>query len=337
MAASRELARSAEYGALAKTDEVAYDAADLFLSANQLEHAGEALSSQIPDLQKVVDTMSAAVTEGSELPLELKRARVNLASSQEQLSSTQYDKDYYEMMLAVVVGYPATDRVKPVDSNLLSVFTPASEKEAVDSAMHNNQQLRQMQSNILAKELDLRSYKAARLPQVDLVAQYALFAKYTYSQYFNAAKFQRNNFQLGAAISIPLLVGTARGGYMGQAMTDMQKLRVQAEELRNRILMDTRRSYEQWKKAENLRDLARMKLDLAREDLTVKLAQNAEGRVPLSDLEQSRVEESNLWMQLYDAEAQVTRAKLAILRQTGTLTAAVLAGERGAQPSVNHP
>jgi hypothetical protein len=40
-------------------------------------------------------------------------------------------------------------------------------------------------------------------------------------------------------------------------------------------------------------------------------------------VEQARLEESNRWIQMYDAETQVTRAKLAILRQTGTLLAAV--------------
>ena len=198
-----------------------------------------------------------------------------------------------------------------------------------------------MQSNILAKELDLRSYKAARLPQVDLVAQYALFAKYTYEQYFASRNFQRNNFQLGAAISVPLLVGSGRQGYLQQATTDMLKLRIQTDQVRNRILSDTRRSYQQWRKAESIRDLARMKLDLAREDVTVKLAQNSEGRTPLRELEQARIEESNLWLQLYDSEAQVTRTKLAILRQMGTLMAAVQpgpqTGPRGVPLSVERP
>ena len=74
-------------------------------------------------------------------------------------------------------------------------------------ALRNNRELRQMQSNVLAKELDVRSFKAARLPQVDLVAQYALFAKYNYVNYFQ--KFQRNNFQIGASVAFPLLIGSA--------------------------------------------------------------------------------------------------------------------------------
>jgi outer membrane protein len=319
VAAAREIARGSAHGAQAKTEEIAYQTADLFLSTSQIERQGKTISDQLPSLQKVVDMMSAAVSEGTQLPLELKRAKVNLATSQEQLANARIDQDYFETALAVTVGYSAADRVKPVESDLSNIQVPVSESEAEDLAIRNNRELRQMQSNILAKEMDLRSYKAARIPQVDLVAQYSLFAEHTYQQYFPTNRFQRNNFQVGAAISVPLLVGTGRQGFLQQSLTDMQKLRVQTDQVRNRILSDTRHNYEQLEKAKNLRDLIRMKLDLAREELTVKLAQNAEGRTALHDLEQARIDESNLWMQLYDSEAQVIRAKLLLLRETGTL------------------
>lgn len=321
LAAAREAAHGSGYGVQAKADEVAYQAADLFLTASQTEHESDTLSSQLPSLQKVVEATDAAVNEGSQLPLELKRAQVNLAISRERIGSDRLDQDYYEMMLAVALGFPATDRVKPLDSDLPNAVAPPSEQEAADMALRNNRELRQMQSNVLAKQMDLRSYKAARLPQIDLVAQYALFAKYNYAQYFQ--KFQANNFQLGASITIPLLIGSASHGLAEQAYTDMAKLRIQMDQVRNRILTDTRRSYEQWQKAESIRDLYRMQLDLAREELTVLLAENGEGRVPMSQVEQGRLEESNKWIALYDAEAQVTRAKLSILRQMGTLMSAV--------------
>ena len=330
LAAARETARGSQFGTQAKADDMAYQAADLFLTASRLEHEGEIFAGQIPSLQKVVEAMSASVSEGSELPLELKRARVNLAMSQQQMEAARLDQDYYEMMLAVTLGYPATDRVKPLDSELASTVVPPPEEEAADLAMRNNRELRQMQSNVLAKELDLRSFKAARLPKVDLVAQYALFAKYNYEQYFQ--KFQHNNLQLGASVTIPILIGSASSGLARQTYTDLQKLRIQMDQVRNRILTETRRSYDQWKKAESIRNLSRMQLDFAREQLTVLLAQNAEGRTPLRDLEQARVDESNRWIGLYDAEIQVTRAKLAILRQLGTLLAAVHTAAGTSQP-----
>ena len=178
-----------------------------------------------------------------------------------------------------------------------------------------------MQSNVLARELDLRSYKASRLPQVDLVAQYALFAKYNYENYFQ--KFQRNNAQIGASVTIPIFIGSASKGLAGQAATDLAKMRIQMQQVRDRITTDTKRSYEQWQKASSIRELARMQLDLAREDLTVLLAQNGEGKIPMSRVEQARLTESDRWIAMYEAETQVTRAKLSIFRQMGTLMTAL--------------
>ncbi|MGI8961623.1 MAG: TolC family protein [Bryobacteraceae bacterium] len=330
LAAAKETARGSQLGAQAKADDVAYQAADLFLSASEAAHERQTVSEQVPSLRQVVQAMTAGVNEGSELPLDLKRARVNLAVSQQRLESTVLDQDYYEMMLAVVLGYPASDRVKPIDTDASLPGAPHTEEEATDIALRNNRDLRQMQSNVLAKQLDLRSYKAARLPQISLVAQYALFARYNYINYF--AKFQRNNFQIGAAVTIPLLIGSASQGLAEQALTDMQKIRIQMDQVRNRIITDTRRSYQQWKKAESFRDLVRMQLDLAREQMTVYLAQNAEGRVPMPTVEQARLEESDRWIDFYVAETQVKRTQLAILRDMGTLLAAIRTSAVERQP-----
>jgi outer membrane protein TolC len=333
LAATKELVHGAQYGAQAKTDDVAYRAADLFLTARQAEHDGAMLASEVPTLQKVLEVVNASALEGHQLPLEVKRAKVNLAVSQQRLDALRMDGDYDEMMLAVLLGFSATDRVKPVDSPMEFQFTPRSETDAADAALRNNKELEQIRSNVLAKELYRRSYRANRLPQVDLVAQYSLFARFNYSQYFQ--KFQSNNGQLGASITIPLLTGSASKGYEAQAEIDMQKLRIQANQVRNRVLVDTRRAYQEWEKAKEIRDLARMQLDLAREDMTVALAQNGEGRLPISQLEQKRLEENDRWMGLYDADTQVTRAKLAILRQMGTLLAVVRAA--GVAVPAAHP
>ncbi len=329
VASAKEAARGSQFTAQAKAEDVAYQAADLFLTADQMQHQAQSLAAEIPSLQKVIDSTSAAVEEGAQLPLELKRAQVNLALSQERLSSAQMDADYYQMQLAVVLGYPATDRVQPVDSDASIGPAPPTEGEATDIALRNNRELSHMRSSVLVKELDVRSYKAERLPQVDLVAQYALFAKYNYENYFQ--KFQRNNFQLGASVRIPILLGSASRSLAMQSYTDMQKIRIQMDQVRNRIITDTRRSYEQWKKAENIRNLSRMQLDFAREELSVELAQNGEGRAPLSRVEQARLDEADRWMAFYDAETQVTRAKLAILREMGTLLATLRAGDSSAE------
>src|ERR1700728_1698844 len=146
IAAAREAAHASEYGAEAKADTAAYEAADLFLTASEMERQDESISTQIHSLQTVVQSMAAAVEEGSELPVELKRARVSLALSEERRSAARLDADYYEMMLAVALGYPASDSVKPVDAELPATVTLPPEDQAADTALRNSRELRQMQA-----------------------------------------------------------------------------------------------------------------------------------------------------------------------------------------------
>lgn len=321
LAEAKESARGAGFGAQAKADDVAYQTASLFLDARQAENIAETVSAELPDLRKVVDVTSSQVSEGVQLPVELKQANVNLEMAQFRVDNAREDADYLEMMLAVTLGYPAADRVHPIESTLPQVPDPGSVDDATRIALKNNKELRQMSSNVLAKELELHSYRSARLPQVNLVAQYALFAKYNYAQYFQ--KFQSNNFQIGASITIPFLVGSSFSGRADQAATDMQKIRIQMEQVRNRVTTDTRHAYLEWKRAQESLHLVRAQLDLARERLTVLFAQNTEGRVTMSAIEEARVAESDQWIALYQAQNTELRAQLAILRQMGTLMAAV--------------
>jgi outer membrane protein TolC len=185
-------------------------------------------------------------------------------------------------------------------------------------ALAHNKELKRLQSAVLAKELEIRSYRAARLPQVNLVAQYALFAKYTYQDYF-PTHFQRNNAQIGASFIIPLLVGSASGGQYQESATDLAKLRIQINQTRNRITTDTQHSYQEMKSAGETRDLARQQLDLAHQDVSTLLAVYAEGRAPLRDVERARTLENQRWLALYESETQAERTKLTFLRQLGDL------------------
>jgi hypothetical protein len=77
------------------------------------------------------------------------------------------------------------------------------------------------------------------------------------------------------------------------------------------------------KRSEGARDVARAELDLAREQLTLDLAQMDEGRAPLAKVEASRAAENEKWLALYESQYAAERARLDVLRQTGTLQAAL--------------
>ena len=76
-------------------------------------------------------------------------------------------------------------------------------------------------------------------------------------------------------------------------------------------------------KAETAAEVARLDLDVAREQLSVNLAQMQEGRATLRQVEEARVAENDKWMAFYDAQYAMERARWSVLRLTGDLLAAV--------------
>lgn len=320
LAQSRENARGTALGTQAKSEEVAYQTASLFLDIQQLQRGKEPLEREIEALSRVMESTQARIAEGREIPLEGKRAQLNLARSRQRVDALLTDLDYGQASLAVVLGFPPSDRVLPtgnMDDSALPEAPPNPEV-AVSAALANSKDLRRFESQMQAKALEVRSYSAYRLPQVDLVAQYSLLSKFNnFQSYFS--RFQRNNAELGVSIQVPLLVGSAAAGYRAQSQDDLAKLRTQVQAARSRITLDTERSYQDWKKAQTSAEVARLDLDVAREQVSVLLAQLGEGRVPQQSVDQARLAEQEKWIALYDAQNAATRARFAILRQTGAL------------------
>ena len=321
LAEARENARGASIDVASKSDDVTYRTASLFLDAQELLRNVQSLDEEVQALQRVSEAVKLRFDEGRELPLTLKRAELNFARARQRVEADTADLNYAEESLAVVLGFTAGDRVEPAGEDRLIPDLPASEEASVASALENNREMRRIQSQMQAKAFEARARGAERLPQFDLVAQYALFLKNNYQQYFT--KFQSNNAQLGVAIRLPLLIGSAPSGLEAEAELDLAKLRTQVSEVRNRTVLETRKGYQDVKRAESARDFAKLDLEVAREQVRVLLDQLDEGRTTRQAVDEGRMLEQEKWIGYYEAQHALEKAKLNLLRRTGTIQAAL--------------
>ena len=321
LARVRENARGASIATQSKSDEVAFQTASLFFDAQQIVRNVQSLKLETEGLARVSQAMQLRVDEGRALPIENKRLAADLARAQQRQEAAAEDLEYAQASLAVVLGFPAGDRVQPVDGDRKPFEVPASEQAALEQALQNSKELRRLESQLQAKGFEVREYQSARLPVVDLVAQYALFAKSNYEDFFT--HIQRNNGELGVAITIPLLTGSAAKGLASQAQLDILQLRAQMNQARNRIELDTQKDYQDLRKADTAQNVARLDLDYAREQVSLLLAQLGEGRATEQQVDDSRLNEQEKWITFYEAQHVVEKARLALLRQTGTLLTAL--------------
>jgi outer membrane protein len=323
VAQSKEDARGAGFATANKRDEAAYRAAMLYLDAERAARLSDLARKDIESRQRVLATVQAQVQEGRVLPLAQKQAELAIAQARQAALDLEDQRDSAETSLAIALGFRAEDRVAPAAEDRTAPALPATPEEAVQAAVAANNELRQLQSQMASKQLEIRADKAARLPRADLVAQYALLAKFNnYTQYYNS--FQRNNGQIGASFQVPIFSGSGIGGQVAQAEIDVTHLRTEMGNVRNRIASDLQKSYRDVNKAQGASEVARLDLDVAREQISVDLAQMQEGRLPMRVLEEARLLENAKWIALFDAQYALEKARWSVLRLTGQLTLAVV-------------
>ena len=323
VAEAKEDARGAAFATANKRDEAAYRAAMLYLDAERAMQLSEVARRDIDSRRRMLETVQAQVQEGRALPLTQKQAELAIAQARQAALDLDDQRDSAETSLAIALGFPAEDRVQPKAEERTTPPLPATAEEAVQEAVSVSNELRQLRSQMAAKELEIRADKAARLPRVDLVAQYALLAKFNnYAQYYNS--FQRNNGQIGASFQVPIFSGSGIGGQVAQSEIDVARLRTEMGNVRNRITADLQQAYRDVAKAQSAAEVARLDLDVAREQISVDLAQMQEGRLAMSVLEGARVAENAKWIALYDAQYALEKARWSVLRLTGQLTSAVV-------------
>lgn len=322
VASAKENARGAGIATSAKRDEIASRTASMFLDAQRAARLEDLARKQVESLQKIGLATGARVAEGRALAIESKQAELSLARGRQRVEQLASDQDAAERSLAVVLGFSAEDQVRAAAEDPPSPPLPKSEEAAIEDAIQSSKELRRLESAVTAKGLDVRAQKAARLPTLDLIAQYGLFAKFNhYADYFRT--FQRNNGEIGVAFTIPLLPGPGVSAAVAQAEADAARLRIEMNAARNRISLETRQNYQALRKSETARDVARLDLEVSREQLSILLAKMNEGRATLQQLEQARFDESEKWIVFYDAQYAAEKAAWDLLRQTGNLVAAL--------------
>ena len=322
IAQAKEDARGAGMGVAGKREEVAYRTASLYVDAERALRAGELARKDADSLQKVLEAIHAQVLEGRALPLAEKQAALSVARAKQLAETLDADCMAAETALALAIGLTADDQVRPVAE--ARPVPPEAElgEGTISAALDRNTELRRLQSQIAAKGLEQRGAKAARLPRVDLVAQYSLLSTFNNYQAFYR-QFQRNNGQIGMSFQVPVFAGTRVSADVAQAETEGAKLRVQLARARNQLSADLQASFREVKKAQTAAEVAGLDLEVAREQLSVDLAQMQEGRLPLRQVEEARIAENAKWIAFYDAQYALEKARWNVLRLTGNLVGTI--------------
>lgn len=318
-----EMANAAARSAEAKANEVAYRVAVTYLDFERATRALAAANRQLETVLRIERLVEARVQAGRDIPMEFTRARVETARARTLVQALQARADLLEETLRSDLGLGDAVRITAVETTLAArLALPETEDAAVITAISNSKETKRLQAILQAKRYQAQGEKSAYYPRIDLVAQYAMLGRFNnYEDFFRT--FQRHNGQLGMSFQLPIIARSQVSSRVAQVESEIAQTKLQLTAALAGLTLETRRLFREIRQAESARDLARLELDLARESLSVTLARFDEGRIALSEVEQARVTESQKWEAFYDAQTASDKARLALLRQTGALVAAL--------------
>lgn len=296
-------------------DAVMLRAATLYLELAKVRHTLKLLRAEQVSASKIVDVTRARAGEGLELPIETTRAQLTAAKIEVRIVNSESREETLVAQLSDLTGLAG--QPFEVSAEELPLLPAQSPSELVEMAISNSLELKAAEHERKAREHRLKGERGGHLPTLDLVGYYGLYTRANNFEDFYK-KFERHGVTLGVRAQIPIFSSKT------SAQTELARSELTAAELelkakRAEIELSVRQHARAGRAAEAQREVARLELQLAQENLRVVQAQFEEGRAGLRDLERARVEEGEKWMLFVDAQFQQQKAQLELLRSTGQI------------------
>ena len=289
-----------------------------YLELVKVRHSLELLRKEKNSSDKIVEVTQERQGEGFELPSEVTRAQLTKAQVVQRVLQLEGRQDELEVYLRNQFGL-ASDQ--PIDLTPEELPGPAEQAGAnlVALAAEGNTSLAFAESDVKAKEFRLAGEKKGYWPTLELVSIYSVLEKYSfrnYPQIYN--NFTYNNLNAGVNINVPIFSAKTRANVsLAQANLDAAKINLAAK--KNQVSAEVRQRSRRVQEADAAKEVARLELQLAQQNLAVIQSQFNEGKMNLRDVERARLQENEKWMAYLDANFQRQQAQLELLRTAGQL------------------
>lgn len=293
--------------------------ASAYLELVKVRHALELLQKERESAEKIVQVTQERQGEGYELPTEVTKAQLTKAQVVQRILQLEGRQDELEVFLRNQLGLGA-DQAMEVTPEELPGTAEQEGANLVALATQSNPDLLLAESDVKGKEFRLAGEKRGYWPTIQLVSLYSVLAKFNnYDQYLsNPANFRYSNLNAGVNVQVPVFSARTRANVaLAQANLDAAKINLTSK--RTEVSAEVRQRSRKVQETEAAKEVARLELQLAQQNLAVLESQFEEGKANLREVEKARLEENEKWMAYLDANFQRQQAQLELLRTAGQL------------------
>jgi outer membrane protein TolC len=287
-----------------------------YLELGKVRHSLELLRKGRESAEKILQVTQERQGEGFELPVEVTKSQLTKAQVVQRILQIEGREDELEVFLRYQLGFVDSQAIEVMPEEL-----PGEAEQAGDNlvamAMTNNTGLQLAQSDVRAKEFRLKGEKRGYFPTLELVSVYSVLARFNnYDQFFNT--FQRNNFNAGIDMHVPIFSAHTKAA-IGLAQVNLDVAKASLTNRRTEVTAEVRQKTRRLREMDAAKEVGRLELQLAQQNVAVLQAQFSEGKLNLREVEKARLDENEKWMAYLDANFQKQQAQLELLKTAGQL------------------
>jgi outer membrane protein len=289
-----------------------------YLELVKVRHSLDLLRKEKESAEKIVAVTQERQGEGFELPVEVTKSQLTRAQVIQRILQLEGRQDELEVFLRDQLGL-VPEQTMDVTAEDLPGAAEQEGANLVAMASQNNPSIAFAESDVKAKEFRLVGEKRGYWPTLELVSVYSLLAKYNFNNYSSIyTHFQYNNLNAGVNVQVPLFSSRTRAK-VELAQADLEAAKINLNSKRNQVSAEVRQKSRRVQEADASKEVSRLELQLAQQNVAVLQAQFGEGKTNLREVEKARLDESEKWMLFLDATFQRQQAQLELLRTAGQL------------------
>ena len=289
-----------------------------YLELAQWEKQIQQLQKDISDSQKSETAIDDRIREGVDNAMERNKAKLVTARIRLRLAEAQGSSDVLRLKLSQLTGVPAPSLETAPDS--IPALPPSSSGADIPAhVIENNPAVGSAEEHARAQYLRAKGEHRALWPSVDFAGQYSRLASFNnYADYFNSRSVQPNNGTVGAVLRFPFLNFSQRARAEG-ADADALKAKKEAEAAKDQVSAEVLQLQRTEQQLTAAREVAELEYQIAQAGLEAAQIRIDSNTATFHDLEDARTqarERRNLFL---DADLQLNRARVGLLRSTGGL------------------
>lgn len=258
------------------------------------------------------------VQQGVDSPEQRVQARLSNARAKLRLAQAQSAIDELRSTLSQLTGLPAGS-IDAVADSVPALPETSSESDAAARAVESSPAVQFAQQHATAQLFKARAEHRALLPSVDFAAQYAVLATFNnWQQFFRAGAFQRNNASIGVVIRFPFF-SAAQHAHAQQADAEAVRARSEAESTKDQVSEQALKLQHSVQQLAAAKEVAELEYEIAKSDVDSVVIRMNSGTATVHDAANARVQMDAKYNALQDADFQLLRARIGLMRATGKL------------------